>query len=60
MGRRTIEQFFQVGEPSRIYECRICDTEHIGHGHTLSQGGVCCDECNLKWVLPLRMRGLHL
>lgn len=44
----------------RTYECRICEANHVGHGHVLSQGGVCCDECNGKWVMPLRMRGLHL
>ena len=57
------------------YDCRICGKTREGRGHVLSQGtpkskdsssskamrsGVCCDECNLKWVLPLRMRGLHL
>jgi len=44
----------------RAFECRICEEIFKGVGHTLSQGGVCCDDCNLKWVMPLRMRGLHL
>ena len=44
----------------RAVECRICEEIFAGVGHTLSQGGVCCDDCNLKWVMPLRMRGLHL
>ena len=42
------------------FACRICGGAYSGVGHTLSQGGVCCDGCNLKWVLPLRVRGLHL
>jgi hypothetical protein len=53
---------------SPTYFCRICQRERTGRGHVLSQGagegdlasGVCCDECNGKWVMPLRMRGLHL
>ena len=45
---------------TRQFRCKLCDKNTKGHGHMLSQGGYCCDVCNISKVLPARMRGEHL
>lgn len=49
-----------MSEEKRSYNCALCDEEFEGVGHKLVREGVCCDNCNITRVLPLRMRGVHL
>ena len=37
--------------------CDICDKKFTGYGNnpTPLRGSVCCDECNLKIVVPIRI-----
>lgn len=38
-------------------KCDICGKEFNGYGNNPAplKGKVCCDECNLKYVLPTRL-----
>ena len=38
-------------------KCSICDKEEKGYGNNANplNSGRCCDECNLKFVIPRRM-----
>lgn len=44
-------------------KCCVCGKEIVGYGNSASplNGSKCCDECNLKVVVPLRifLRGLE-
>lgn len=41
-----------------ISYCCICGKELKGYGHNAKpvQSGYCCDECNIKFVIPARLR----
>jgi hypothetical protein len=45
---------------NRKFKCKLCKETFSGVGHSLSKGGVCCDECNFTKVIPARMRNEHL
>ena len=46
---------------SEIKKCSICKKEFTGFGNNAEplNNGRCCDECNLSFVLPERIRN-HL
>jgi len=54
------EDFNILHGKGKLLTCALCEVEFVGWGHMLSQGGVCCDECNWTKVLPARMKGIHL
>jgi hypothetical protein len=39
--------------------CCICDQSFVGHGHNPDpfdgEIGQCCDDCNDRWVVPVRI-----
>ena len=40
-------------------KCCICGKEFVGYGNNpypVRESGVCCNECNYKTVLPVRLR----
>ena len=42
-------------------KCVFCKLEIKGYGNNPSpirERGRCCDDCNLKMVIPIRLRGL--
>ena len=47
-------------EPTNI--CCICGKEFAGYGNNpapYKNTGICCDECNQKYVIPARIKQLH-
>lgn len=42
--------------------CCICHKEIIGRGNNPQpyEGEKCCDECNMKYVIPRRIKELNL
>lgn len=50
--------YFEEEEEERNNICVLCGREFVGYGNNpapLSEG-VCCDECNLKRVIPKRIK----
>lgn len=45
-----------------LYTCALCGLKFVGQGNNPSpildggKGHVCCDECNVRRVIPERMR----
>lgn len=42
----------------KIKKCCICHKPIVGHGHNPEpfKGKLCCDECNIKHVIPRRIK----
>ena len=47
---------------NRILSCCLCGRLFTGNGNNprpVKKQGVCCDECNAKWVIPARMAEIN-
>lgn len=43
-------------------KCCICGKEIKGYGNNpypVKEKGVCCDECNYKYIIPARLVGIN-
>ena len=48
-----------MSEQNLKYTCCFCGLPFYGYGNNAEpviKNGVCCDECNLKKVIPARMK----
>ena len=50
---------FKLRDEKKI--CCICNKEFEGYGNNAQpvKDGVCCDECNEKFVVPARIKQLY-
>lgn len=50
-----------MSEQNLEYTCCFCGRPFYGYGNNAEpviENGVCCDECNLKKVIPARIKQL--
>ena len=42
--------------------CVICRKEIIGYGNNAAplKKGYCCDDCNLKFIIPIRLKAAQI
>jgi len=58
--RRLIKEKI-MSEQNLKYTCCFCGRPFYGYGNNAEpviKNGVCCDECNLKKVIPARIKQL--
>ncbi len=44
------------------YKCCLCKEHKVGYGNIpapVKKRGLCCDECNIKTVMPARMIAIY-
>lgn len=48
---------------NKTYTCCLCGEKQIGYGNNpfpASQSGLCCNNCNISIVIPMRIRLLKV
>jgi DNA-directed RNA polymerase subunit RPC12/RpoP len=60
-GSRRLIKEKNMSEQNLKYTCCFCGRPFYGYGNNAEpviKNGVCCDECNLKKVIPARIKQL--
>ena len=60
-GSRRLIKEKNMSEQNLKYTCCFCGRPFYGYGNNAEpviENGVCCDECNLKKVIPARIKQL--
>jgi DNA-directed RNA polymerase subunit RPC12/RpoP len=60
-GLRRLIKEKNMSEQNLKYTCCFCGRPFYGYGNNAEpviKNGICCDECNLKKVIPARIKQL--
>lgn len=60
-GSRRLIKEKNMSEQNLKYTCCFCGRPFYGYGNNAEpviKNGICCDECNLKKVIPARIKQL--
>ena len=60
-GSKKLNKEKNMSEQNLKYTCCFCGRPFYGYGNNAEpviKNGVCCDECNMKKVIPARIKQL--